>query len=364
MVIAIPGGGRQTASGSWRRVRDGILESLVAIAIALAFGAFLLVITGHSPIVAYRELIARTLLRPIGWQEVLVRATPLLIVGCAVLIAGRAGIWNIGIDGQVLVGALAAGVAGSWLTDHGRLVLWGGAMLAGAIAGGLWGFVPSILRARFGINEIVTTLMFNYIAISLTSWLVKGPLRDPNVVSPQTRLIPGGMRLLTLGDTRVHVGLLFAIVLVMGVGWFLARTVAGFELSVVGANPRAARHGLIPVAGYVLAALVGSGALAGLAGVNDVLSTKGTFQGEWNPGYGLAAFALVFLARRSVAGLIPAALFLGMLSYGADVMPRAAGIAPAFFDVVEGTLLITLAIGAWKHHRGAIRMASRKGVES
>lgn len=360
MVIAVPGEERHAASGSWRRVRDGCLESLLAIAIALLFGACLLAITGHSPLVAYRELIARTLLRPIGWQEILVRATPLLIVGCAVLIAVRAGIWNIGVDGQVLVGALAAGVAGSWLSDHGRLILWGGAMVAGAIAGGLWGFIPAILRARFGINEIVTTLMFNYIAISLTSWLVKGPLRDPNVVSPQTRLIPRGMRLWTLGDTRVHVGLLFALALVIGVGWFLTRTVAGFELSVAGASPRAARHGLIPVAGYVMAALVASGALAGLAGVNDVLSTKGTFQGEWNPGYGLTAFALVFLARRSVAGLIPAALFLGMLSYGADVMPRAAGIAPAFFDVVEGTLLITLAIGAWSHNREGIRMLSRK----
>ncbi|MGI8403513.1 MAG: ABC transporter permease [Thermomicrobiales bacterium] len=223
---------------------------------------------------------------------------------------------------------------------------------------------PAILRARFGINEIVTTLMFNYIAISLTSWLVKGPLHDPNLVSPQTRLIPREMRLTTLGDSRVHAGLLFALVVVAGIGWFLSRTVAGFELSVIGANPRAARHGLIPVAGYVMVAFVASGALAALAGANDVLSTKGTFQGEWNPGYGLTAFALVFLARRSVAGLIPAALFLGLLSYGADVMPRAADIAPAFFDVVEGTLLIALAIGGWSRHRRSARKVSRKASEA
>jgi ABC-type uncharacterized transport system permease subunit len=358
--MALSDDDRRTVFPSWRRVRDGCLESLAAIVVALLFGGILLAITGHSPIVAYRELVERTLLRPIGWQEILVRATPLLFVGCAVLIGVRAGIWNIGVDGQVLVGALAASVAGSWLADSSRALLWVGAMVAGAVAGGLWGLVPAILRARFGINEIVTTLMFNYIAISLTSWLVKGPLHDPNLVSPQTRLIPRGMRLTTLGDTRVHFGLLFALVVVAGTGWFLSRTVAGFELSVIGANPRAARHGLIPVAGYVIAAFVASGALAALAGVNDVLSTKGTFQGEWNPSYGLTAFALVFLARRSVAGLILAALFLGLLSYGADVMPRAADIAPAYFDVVEGTLLIALAIGGWSRHRGSARKVSRK----
>ncbi|MGI8403512.1 MAG: hypothetical protein ACR2OE_01855 [Thermomicrobiales bacterium] len=132
MVIAFSDDDRRTVFASWRRVRDGCLESLVAIVVALLFGGILLAITGHSPIVAYRELVERTLLRPIGWQEILVRATPLLFVGCAVLIGVRAGIWNIGVDGQVLVGALAAGVAGSLLADSSRVFLWAGAMVAGA----------------------------------------------------------------------------------------------------------------------------------------------------------------------------------------------------------------------------------------
>ena len=350
---------RRDWSRWWQGVRNGGLESLGAVLLALVLGGVLLALTGHEPLAAYRELVERTLLRPVGWQEILVRATPLLLAGCAVLIAVRAGIWNIGVDGQVLVGALAAGSVGGVLSDAGagRPGVWTGAALAGLLAGGLWGLVPALLRARLGINEIVTTLMFNYIAISLTAWLVKGPLRDKTIVSPQTPLIPRELRLTTLGDTRVHAGLLVALLLVVAAGWFLQRTVAGYELTVAGATPRAARHGLIPVAGYMVAALVASGAIAALAGVNDVLSTKGTFQGEWNPGYGLTAFALVFLARSSVAGLIPAALFLGLLSYGADVMPRAAGIAPAFFDVVEGTLLITLAVGAWVRHRRAQREA-------
>ena len=335
------------ARASLRAGVGGVLESVLTVAVVLVLGAVLLVMTGHDPVDAYGELLSRTLLRSTGLQEVLVRATPLLMAGCAVLVAVRAGVWNIGIDGQVLVGALAAAVAAERLADGSRVLLWAGAVAAGMLAGALWALVPALLRARFGINEIVTTLMFTYMAMSLTAWLVKGSLRDPSLVVPQTATIDRALRLPTLGETRVHLGLIAALVLVVVLGLVLQRTVAGFELRVTGANPRAARHGIIPVGLYLFAGLMLSGAIAGLAGANDVLSTKGVFQAEWNPAYGFPAFALVFLARRSVAGLVPAALFLGLLAYGADVMPRAADVAPAFFSVLEGALLVALAIGAW-----------------
>lgn len=327
----------------------GALESIVTVLVVLALGAVVLLLTGYDPVDAYRELVDRTLMRPTGLQEILVRATPLLFAGSAVLVAVRAGVWNIGIDGQVLVGALAAAVAANGLSDGPgpRVVLWAAAAGAGALAGGLWALVPALLRARLGINEIVTTLMFTYMAMSLTAWLVKGRLRDPALVVPQTETIDRSLRLPTLGDTRVHLGLVVALALAGLIGLFLTHSVAGFELGITGANPRAARHGLIPVGRYLLVGLVLSGAIAGLAGANDVLSTKGVFQAEWNPAYGFPAFALVFLARRSVIGLVPAALFLGLLSYGADVMPRAAGVAPAFFEALEGALLVALAVGAW-----------------
>ena len=334
----------------------GMLASLATVIAVLLLGALLLAATGHDPLTAYRALVSRTLLRPTGIQEMIVRATPLLLAGTAVLVAVRAGTWNIGIDGQVLVGALASAVAAHALADAGRIVCWAGALAAAALAGAAWTLVPAFLRARFAINEIVTTLMFSYMALSLTAWLVKGPLRDPSLVVPQTATIDRALRLPTLGDTRVHLGALIALAVLLLATTVLSRTVAGFELAVTGASPRAARHGLIPVSGYIFGALVLSGAIAGLAGANDVLSTKGVFQAEWNPAYGLPAFALVFLARRSALGLVPAALFLGMLAYGADVMPRAAGVAPSFFAILEGALLVALAIGAW------VRPARREGA--
>jgi simple sugar transport system permease protein len=329
-------------------LRSPLLDSMWAVLIALALGAALLLATGHDPVVAYREWIERAILRQSGMQETVVRAVPLLLTGSAVLLALRTGVWNIGIDGQVLAGALTTAVVASELSGTNRYVMALGAAGAGLVAGAAWTLIPALLRGRYGINEIVTTIMFNYIAISTTAWLVKGPLGDPDVVSPQTRLIPREMRLATIADTRVHVGVFVALGVVVLLGLFLSRTVAGFELSVTGASPRAARHGQIRVAAYVTAGLVASGAIAALAGANDVLSTKGTFQGEWNPSYGFVAFALVFLGQRSIIGLIPAALVFGQLSYAADVMPRGADVAPSFFAVIEGTLLVSLAVMVWK----------------
>lgn len=324
------------------------LESLVALVIAFLVSGTVLLIAGHNPLTAAGELLNRTLLRPSGLQEVAVRAIPLLIVGLAVLVAARTGLWNIGIDGQVLVGAFSAALAGSWLDAAGRPVLWFVAVAVGALGGLAWIAIPALMRMRWGINEIVTTIMFNYLALSLTAWLVKGPFRDESLVAPQTPMIPRELRFVTLGDTRIHVGLVLALILWLAVTIWLQKSVSGFELRAVGENPRAARHAMIPVAVIVLIALLASGALAGVAGANDVLSTKGTFQAEWNPEYGLSAFALVFLARRNACALLPAALFLGVLAYGADVMPRAAGIPPSFFSLFEGILLIVFAVQHWR----------------
>jgi general nucleoside transport system permease protein len=200
--------------------------------------------------------------------------------------------------------------------------------------------------------------MLNYVAMSLTSWLVKGPLRDPTLVSPQTPLIPIADRLPRWGTTRVHLGLIVALTIVTGLALLFRRARLGLELRVVGENPRTARHVMVPVRRLIVLVMLISGALAGLAGANDILSTKGTFQAEWNPQYGMAAFALVFLAQRKPLGLIPAALVLGFLAYGADILPRAANVAPDFFGLLEGLILASLAVvgvaqGRWLRRQEA-----------
>lgn len=330
-------------------------DVLLAVVVATGFCALVLLLTGHDPVLAYGELVRRTMLRPAGLTESVVHAVPILIAATAVLIAVRAGLWNIGVDGQVLAGAFAAAVVGTSLDGVSIGLMWLAAAVAGAVAGALWAGIPALLRACFELNEIVSSIMLNYVAVATSAGLVKGPFRDTSLVTPQTPLIPRESRLPELGNSDIHVGPVVALVLVIVLAFFLSRTVTGFELRAVGENPRAAWRALIPFRRIWAGAFIASGAIAALAGVNDILATKGTFQAEWNPEYGLSAFVVVFLARRSVWGLVPAALFIGALAYGADVMPRAADIPPSFFFLYEGVLLAMLAVPAllsgFRHRR-------------
>ena len=328
------------------------MESIAAVVIAGVCGVAMLLVTRHDAVTAYSTLGERLFLRTAGISEALVRAAPLLLAGAAVLVAVRAGVWNIGIDGQAVAGALSAAVVAAELV--GRMpapFMWLTAGAAALLAGALWALVPALLRAWLGLNEIITTIMLNYVALSLASWLVKGPLRDAALVAPQTPLIPRADRLPVLGDSRLHLGVLVAAAIALSLGYVLHATRFGFELSVAGERPRVARYAVLPVRRLLLTAFLLSGALAGFAGANDVLATRGTFQADWNPGYGLAAFALVFLGHRRAVGLLPAALLLGALAYGADILPRAAGVAPAFFDLLEGLMLAVLALAAVRPRR-------------
>ena len=322
-----------------------LVSSLLAVVGAFAAGSVFLLATGQEPFAAYQILVGRGLGGTFGVTETAIKSAPLLLIGAGLLVALRAGIWNIGIDGQVLVGALAAGASGAVLFDHlprGLMLL--AAAVAGAVGGLLWAAVPALLKVRFGLNEIITTIMMNYLAIYFTSWLVKGPLKDPEVVPPQTGLIPRELRLWEIPGTRIHSGLLLGLGVVLLVGVLLYFTTIGMRLWVVGQSPAAARHAGMRVGSITAIAFLTSGAFAGLAGANDVLGVKGLFQGEWNPAYGFTAFALVFLARLRPLALIPFAMFLAFLAVGADFMPRAAGIPTSFVEVLEGFMLVGLAL--------------------
>lgn len=329
-----------------------LATSLAAIVAAMVLGGIFLLMRGKDPIAAYGILFGRGLGTSYGITETLIRMAPLLIVSAGLVISLRAGVWNIGIDGQLLVGALFAGVAGSAMA--GQLpnpVMWLVAALAGMAGGLLWALVPGILRVRWNLNEIITTLMMNYVALNVTSWLVKGPVKDPNVVPPQTRLILKEMRLPEIANSGVHIGLVVGLLVVILVAILFRNTVLGFMLDVLGRNRLAAIHAGMPVNRLTLIALLASGALAGLAGANDILGVKGLFQGNWNPGYGFAAFALVYLARLNSLWIIPFAYFLSFLSIGGEMMARPLGIPTYFVEVLEGLMLLCFAVATWFERR-------------
>lgn len=316
------------------------------VAAALVTGAVILLLTGHNPLNVYREMVERVLLRRSGVEESLIAMSPVLLAAIAAWIASRIGMWNIGIDGQIVAGAVAAGALAPQLEGLPAWMMWITVTLAGMCAGAVWALLPGLLRVRSGINEIVTTIMMTYAAFSLASWLIKGAINDASMVAPMTPVIDVARRLPELGATRIHVGIVVALALSILV-WVAARwTAIGILSRVVGEAPRAAKRIGVPVDRYLLTGFLLSGAVAALAGVSEVVAVRGSVQADWRPTYGLAAFAVLFLARRSASGLIPAAFLLGVFGYASTILPRSTGVAPDFFPMLEGLILVFLAIVA------------------
>lgn len=329
-----------------------IASSLMAIVMAFIIGGIFLEVNGKDAMEAYRILFERGLVNSDGLTETFKKMAPMLIISSGLLIALRASVWNIGLDGQFMVGALLAGVAGAALAGSvPNPLMWLVAALAGILGGALWALVPALLMVRFGLNEIITTLMMNYVAVNVTAWLVKGPFKDPERVAPQTKQIPLEDRLPFIPGTEVHIGLIVGLICVVLVAILFRSTVYGFCLDVVGRNRRAAVHAGLPVGRLTGSALVLSGAFAGLAGANDVLGIQGLFKANWDPGYGFTAFALVYLARLNSLLIIPFAFFFSFLLVGGDSMPRRADVPTYFVEMLEGLMLICFAVAVYLERR-------------
>jgi ABC-type uncharacterized transport system permease subunit len=329
-----------------------LLSSLLAIMAAFLVGLIFLWGVGKDPFQAYGILFSRGVGSSFGLTETLIKMAPLLLVSAGLLVALKASVWNIGVDGQFLIGASLVGIVAPKLAGVvPQTVLLTLCALVGFGGGVMWGIVPALLKARYGLNEIITTIMMNYVAVYLTSWLVKGPFHDPGGVAPQMPLIPEAFRLPMLPFTRIHIGLVVGLLAVLVVYFVFRYGTAGFALLVLGYSRKAALHAGMPVNRLMILALLVSAGLAGLAGANDVLGVKGLFQGEWNPMYGLTGFALVFLARLNGLGVIPLAYFFALLDFGGEMMARTAQIPAFFVPILEGLMLIFLAISVYFERR-------------
>lgn len=338
-----------------------LFSSLLAILAAFLVGALFLRLTGKNPGEAYALLFGRGMTSSFGVTESLIKMAPLLLVSAGLLIALKAGVWNIGIDGQFLFGAVLVGIVAPKLAGtmpFALMLIISG--FVGFLGGVVWGIIPALLKIRYGLNEIITTIMMNFVAIYVTSWFVKGPFKDPSVVPPQTVKIPQEFRLPALPFTRVHVGLIVGLLAVILVYLLFRNTTLGFKFTVLGRNKGAAIHSGMSVNWLVMLALLLSAGFAGLAGANDVLGVKGLFQGEWNPAYGFTGFALVFLARLNGLMVIPFAYFFAALLFSGELMARTAGIPAFFVQILEGLMLVFVAVGAylereWLARRSGLR---------
>jgi len=275
----------------------------------------------------------------------LVRAIPLALIGVGISIAFRAGVFNIGGEGQLLLGAVAATIVGLHL-DTSAIIMIPAALVAAAVGGAAWAGVAAFLRARFGVLEVISTIMLNFIAANLVSYLVRGPLQEPTRVYPQTEIIATAARLPRLWPTtRLHAGIVLALVVALAAWWLLARTAPGFRLRAAGASATAATvAGRIDVARVSFGALVMSGALAGLAGGIEVSGVTYALYENLSPGYGFSAIAVAILARLHPARVLLAALLFAVLETGALGMQRDAGVPSVVALALEaGIILVVVA---------------------
>ncbi|MGH7718528.1 MAG: ABC transporter permease [Gemmatimonadaceae bacterium] len=300
-------------------------------------------------------------------SSTLVRSVPLMLAGLAVALAFRAGVWNIGAEGQLLVGAAVAAAVGlHWSESLGALVIVPAVLLAGA-AGAGWSGIAALLRRRFGVLEVISTIMLNFVALYLVGYLVRGPLQEPLHIYPQTAPVPEIARLPALfAGTRLHWGFPIAVIIAMALWWFLRSTAAGFRVRVVGQNPQAARvTGRIDVGRTITRAFVASGALAGLAGGIEVLGVTFALYENISPGYGYSAIAVALLARLHPLGVVGTAVLFGALRAGALSMQREAAVPAVVVSVVEGMLILLILAGTrWHDLRGAtLPLGPRRATE-
>jgi len=271
----------------------------------------------------------------------LVRAVPLMLTGCAIAVAFRAGVWNIGAEGQLLAGGAGATAIALTMPTAGipALVL---ALAAGAAAGAAWAGIAAVLRERFGVLEVISTIMLNFVALYAVSFLVRGPLQEPTHAYPQSASIADAVHLARIpGAGRLHAGIIVAIVIVLAAGWVMRHTASGFRLMAVGENPAAAASaGMIDVRRVTSLAFMTSGALAGLAGAIEVLGVTFALYEDLSPGYGYTAIAVALLAGLDPWRVVLTSLLFAALEAGAGAMQRDAGVPSTLVAVIEALLIL------------------------
>ena len=323
-------------------IRDVLLRPTVAIvAVACVVTA-----TGYAPGPALAALWRGSLGSPyVIVSATLLRATPLILTGLAVAIAFRASVWNIGAEGQFLAGATGAAALG---TMAGQSLGWASlptALMLGALAGGAWAGIAAWLRRRFGVLEVISTIMLNFLALDCVGWLVRGPLQEPTHIYPQTSMLPTSYDLPRLLHTRLHAGFLLALIAAGVAGWVVRETAPGFRLRATGANPfAAASAGQIDVGRTAARAFLVSGALAGLAGAIEVTGVTHALYEDISPGYGYTAIAVALLAGLEPYAVIASGILFGALEAGAAAMQRDAGVPSVVVSLVEATLILIFLI--------------------
>lgn len=326
-----------------RQVALNGVGSIGAVIAAFIVVAIFLLLVGRDPIRTYSGIFAGAFGGRFAITETLVAATPIMLCALGVAIAAWVGLISIGAEGQLYLGAAGATCAALALPDAPAWQVLPLMFLASCVCGALWSGVPGLLRARFGVNETIMTLLLNYVAVLLVEYLVHGPWQDPASFSwPQTPAFSHAAELPRWPGTRLHLGICFGLVLATFFWITLPRTRMGFIVRVIGANPKAASHAHYPVARYLFVAMLVSGAIAALAGFGQVSAIEGRLRTGLSPGYGYTGFLVSWLARHNPLAIVVAAILMGGLLSGGDSLQLSEKLPFAVVNILQGCIFFFL----------------------
>ncbi len=322
-----------------------MVKVIIAIVAALIISGIFILFIGVNPFYAFEMLFIGVFGRLFGFGEMLAKATPLLLVGLGVAIAFKGGLTNLGGDGQFLVGAVLATMVGTEIVGlpvpiHMILIV-----IAGALGGAIWGGIAGFLKAKLNTNEVIMTIMMNYIAIYLFSFLIDNPLRDPSGVLPQSKSIPAVLQIpKLLTGTRANIGILFAIVAVILVYYFINKTVFGYKIRAIGISPKASVYAGINSFRQTVLIMMLSGAFAGVAGMVQVYAIHFRLLDGIAGGVGFSAIVVALLGRLNPFGILLASLFIGGLLAGANSMQATTGVPASIVGIIQAIVILFIIV--------------------
>jgi general nucleoside transport system permease protein len=320
-----------------------VLAGLAAVLLAFAAGAGLIALIGLDPAKAYSSLFEASLGSSNGLAETAIRTVPLALCGIGIALAFRAGVFNVGAEGQLYIGGIAAAWAATQLAGAPQALVLPAMAVAAAVAGALWSAIAGVLKQRFRADELITTIMLNYIAIYFVGYLLHGPLQDPASPLAQTvRLGAEGRLPVVMPGSRLHAGILIVVVVAVLAQIYLWRAVDGFRLRAVGQNARAALNAGINVRRMVWTGFLVCGALSGLAGFSEVAGVHRRMIENLSPGFGYTAIIVALLGQTNPVGVLAAAVLFAALQIGSTTMESAAGVPSALTTVIQALVVLFL----------------------
>ena len=321
-----------------------VVTPLVSVLAAFAVGAVIIAWAGENPVDIYRTMIDEALFQKSGWHDTLLRATPLVLIGVGLGLGFKANVWNIGAEGQMIVGGLCSIAVIGYVNDLPGAVVIPLGLILGALGGGMWGALAGWVHVRHGVNIVIATLLLVFIAEPLATWAVRDPLKDPETYLPQSRVV-GNAALPEFGWIGVHLGVVLVLVVVPAAAWLMSSTRLGFLIRAHGGNETAVTTNEVRAGRLPLLLLTVGGALAGLAGFVQLAGVQTRFATGSAAGFGFTAIIVAIVGRNNPVGVVLSAIGLSAMLVGAEAAQRDSGLPVSLMDTIQALVVVFVVVG-------------------